>query len=931
MAVDGHLNFDTKIDTKGFNSGISLIKKATNGIASVFGKINDTIKRAFDSKIINSFSDNVGSAATKLSQKFGELQAKVHSFLSSFNTNEIHNGINEVNDSVNSISPNLKKIADTLGVALSVSTIISFGKKAIETAASVNAEVSQMNQTFGSMKDAATSAMKSVADQSGILQARLQAAGTSIYAFARTSGMGQAEAIDMMSEALQVAADSAAYYDRSLEDTTETLKSYLKGNYANDAALGLASTETTRNAKAMQLYGKSFIELSEAQKQLALLDMVKDANRASGALGQAARESEGWENVLGNLKESWRQLVSVMGQPLLQIVIPAIQTVTSALQSLTAKAQAAYSVLAKMFGWQESQTEAIDSSVESQDDLTAAVKETEKAQKGTLAGFDTIMTLSEKTAEASAPMAAAQATSSNDSASALTPVNSNIDTSAETEKLEQYQKAFENLQVVLKPVTDSLEILWGKLKKLSEPFGEGLSYFKDTILIPLGDWFLQNLLPTSIDLIGTALDTFGVIINKISPYVTEFLENVLVPLGEWAGDAFISALERVIEKLEDFQKLVSGEITLGEFLSDLSLLETTLLAVAVALTTVAVASAAFSTIKTVGSAVGTVFSLLTSPIGLVVAGIALLVVGIIELIKHWDDVKEKFGNIEIFDSVKEGFENVIKIIKKFWDKTLDPIWKHIQEISSKIWNESLKPLLDNILDLFGSIISGTSELFNKTLAPIIGWIVDTFGPIIANSINNIIDKGASILQFIIDVVSGIIESISGIIDFIVGIFTLDFEKALSGIEKIFSGLWNTVKNGFIDFINFIITGINSMIDGILSPINAMISGWNNSVGKVVGTIPEISISIPTIPKLATGTVIPPNREFLAILGDQKSGTNIETPLDTMLQAFKQALSEGGYGQNQTVVLELDGRELGRTIVRLGKQENNRVGSKLRTT
>ena len=45
--------------------------------------------------------------------------------------------------------------------------------------------------------------------------------------------------------------------------------------------------------------------------------MVKDANKLSGAMGQAARESEGWENVLGNLKEQWKQLLAVIGQPIL--------------------------------------------------------------------------------------------------------------------------------------------------------------------------------------------------------------------------------------------------------------------------------------------------------------------------------------------------------------------------------------------------------------------------------------------------------------------------------------------------------------------------------------------------------------------------------------------------------------------------------------
>ena len=88
----------------------------------------------------------------------------------------------------------------------------------------------------------------------------------------------------MMKTALKTA-DSAAYYDRSLEDTAESLRSFLKGNYANDAALGVSATETTRNAAANRMYGQSFMELSEAQKQLVLLDMVQQANACLGSYG----------------------------------------------------------------------------------------------------------------------------------------------------------------------------------------------------------------------------------------------------------------------------------------------------------------------------------------------------------------------------------------------------------------------------------------------------------------------------------------------------------------------------------------------------------------------------------------------------------------------------------------------------------------------
>ncbi len=126
-------------------------------------------------------------------------------------------------------------------------------------------------------------------------------------------------------------------------------------------------------------------------------------------------------------------------------------------------------------------------------------------------------------------------------------------------------------------------------------------------------------------------------------------------------------------------------------------------------------------------------------------------------------------------------------------------------------------------------------------------------------------------------------------------------KVFEPIGRFFTGLWDGAKSGFIAFINFIIHGINNLIAGFLSPINLLISGWNSTIGKVTAKIPNINISIPEIPKLATGAVIPPGKEFLAILGDQKSGTNIETPLNTMVQAFKMALADSGSGQQSSDV------------------------------
>lgn len=205
-----------------------------------------------------------------------------------------------------------------------------FAVGSIEAAAEVKAASSQMEQTFGDMEASAKASLKKISDDTNIATTRMQGSFTKIYAFAKTSGAGAAESLTVASRAMVAAADNAAYLDKSIEEATEQIQSFIKGNYENDAALGISATETSRNTKANELYAKSFQELSEAQKVDVLLAMVEAGNAASGALGQAAREADSWENVTGELAEVMRQLQAEAGKPALKKLVPIIQKITDA-------------------------------------------------------------------------------------------------------------------------------------------------------------------------------------------------------------------------------------------------------------------------------------------------------------------------------------------------------------------------------------------------------------------------------------------------------------------------------------------------------------------------------------------------------------------------------------------------------------------------
>lgn len=281
---------------------------------------------------------DVENTVATLSRELGDTEDEMQ---------KLANGIDDVGESADSAEPEVLSFGDMLkagiasgailnGLERAGEMIVDIGKQAIDAASDVKAANAQFQQTFGELEGRATSALKSISDETGMAVTRLQGGYTALYAFTKSVGGDQETALNIAQRALSAAADSAAYYDRTMEDATETLQSFLKGNYANDAALGIAATETTRNAKANELYAKSFKDLTEAQKVDTLLAMVEAGNAASGALGQAAREADSWTNVTGELSEAWKQFLAQLGGPILTGLTPMIQGITEALKGLTA-------------------------------------------------------------------------------------------------------------------------------------------------------------------------------------------------------------------------------------------------------------------------------------------------------------------------------------------------------------------------------------------------------------------------------------------------------------------------------------------------------------------------------------------------------------------------------------------------------------------
>lgn len=373
-AADSITNLDKKMQSTSKSSGKSLqdianesgktvaelksdVMKAASAYKAQGMSMSDAMKQAYAdigyvSKSTHSKTDadrkKSESSWSRLKSKVAEYKAQGMSTSQAWKT-----ATNEMKTNTEKASGGMvnafKKVGLAIGSYLTINALKNFGLGCIQAAADAEASASQFTQVFGDFEEQAGKSLSKVAGNAGITETRMKDSFTKIAAFAKTTGMDTESALNLSERAMVAVADSAAFYDRSLEETTESLQSFLKGNYENDAALGLSCTEVTRNAAANDLYGKSFKDLSEEQKQLTLLKMVEDANKLSGALGQAARESDTWTNVTGNLKQSWTDFKAAIGKHVLPTMVNLVKKLGNFVQTATDKVEPAVEFLSDKF------------------------------------------------------------------------------------------------------------------------------------------------------------------------------------------------------------------------------------------------------------------------------------------------------------------------------------------------------------------------------------------------------------------------------------------------------------------------------------------------------------------------------------------------------------------------------------------------------
>ena len=352
-----------------------------------------------------------------------------------------------------------------------------------------------------------------------------------------------------------------------------------------------------------------------------------------------------------------------------------------------------------------------------------------------------------------------------------------------------------------------------------------------------------------------------------------------------------------------------------------------------------------SKLSTIGASIKGVFTALGTALGAsagaatavgvaVVAAVAVAIAAVVLLIVYWDEVKAAAKKAydwikEKWSSLGEWFKsNVSEPIKETFSKT----WDKIKDVFSPATEwfgtlfGSVKQTFDDVFYDISVIAKGCWEIVKAAWDIAGSWFKETVIDPVSNFFGGMWESLKSKAK---DAWEGVKTAFSPVVTWFKDKFTQAWtavKNVFSVGGKIFDGIKEGITAAFKTVVNAIIGGINKVVAIPFNAINKSIDKLRNA--NILGLSPFADlrdISIPQIPKLATGAVIPPNREFIAMLGDQKNGTNIETPESLLRKVVKEEShgSDGGDWHIQVVLP--DGTIKGEAIVTAVQRYNQKSG------
>lgn len=292
----------------------------------------------------------------------------------------------------------------------------------------------------------------------------------------------------------------------------------------------------------------------------------------------------------------------------------------------------------------------------------------------------------------------------------------------------------------------------------------------------------------------------------------------------------------------------------------------------------------------------------------------------------FENVLEPLGSFVIEDALP-AFFNLLASAVEACNKAFEVISPYLNEI----WNEVFAPFAAFLGETFVGILNDVSQFFSEmgdmfvekseeigTIFEFLKTVLDLVSIKWKVCIQAMSGQLKPFLTMVKNIISHVIDILSGLVKFITGVFTGNWRQAWQGVKDVLKGILNVI----IDIVEGSINRIIGALNAISFDIPDIVPGIG---GKHIG----FNITPVSLPRLATGTVVPrQSREFAAILGDNNRETEVVSPLSTMKQAMVEALQESGYyrqGESGDIVINIDGWEVFRVVKKQNDSYIQRTG------
>lgn len=294
------------------------------------------------------------------------------------------------------------------------------------------------------------------------------------------------------------------------------------------------------------------------------------------------------------------------------------------------------------------------------------------------------------------------------------------------------------------------------------------------------------------------------------------------------------------------------------------------------------------------------------------------------------------NNIDGQEKPQSGLHKIAENIATYWGKKFVLVRKAMTNAYDKGLQHYQNGEKGN--GGFSKIADGITTAFSKIKTTVVGTGKnDSLGNAMVNNLTgawgtivNYFNGGKSLT----DASDNIRNSYSDTADIIKEKFGQAWEalKNAFGNSTIEIQVTDNIKKTLIGALQALAININSVFSNFVTSFNKIVDKLNSSesmfkrFGNAIYQLALENYQVP-VPGLAQGGVIPPNKEFLAVLGDQKQGMNIETPLQTMIDAFNTALDRRGNSSSNSapIVLQLNGREIARAVWDEDKKKYKQTG------